>query len=585
MNKKILCLVIAILMLLPFILTSCKKELTEQEIMDNISNSGATALTLSIWVPTDSDVNDQEFKDRLSAVEDEINVILRDKNYSTKIDLVAISNDDYETQLSHRFDTIKENIANGDKLPYLIADAYVNTTNKTPIGNSYIYELNYPSVLSNQIDIFYIRDYDDYRSYVAADHVQKLDSYLDKVGGRYKDLAKKIKPEFLSAMNINGSTYAIPNNHQYGDQYQFILIDKEIFDSQDTIKIETITDIYSCKAFIDLVGQGGQSGVVPFVGTLNDAPGIVDFDSSNLVGSTITDGAPSSVFDIEEYNKYVAMYKELQGNSYVKDTLSDDEKAAVSFLYGTNTDAQALSENYYIIKSEMPIAREDTLFESGFAISKYSANYDRAMKVLYLLETDAEIITLLQYGIEGEDYKIEFDDKTSEESFVISKDTKYDMSSIYFGNGYMTYKENNSNVDVDGWADIKDINYDTIVTPYLGFLYNYTQNATEEEKEQLATLKNAVATLTSEVYAEIIAMSAEEYAEFLELYNVDIDDVNKQIEKLAENEDASEPSEEYAELLALKAKYEANETVVKLKSSEDYAKLIELYESLTKKYN
>ena len=585
MNKKILCLVIAILMLLPFILTSCKKELTEQEIMDNISNSGATALTLSIWVPTDSDVNDQEFKDRLSAVEDEINVILRDKNYSTKIDLVAISNDNYETQLSHRFDTIKENIANGDKLPYLIADAYVNTTNKTPIGNSYIYELNYPSVLSNQIDIFYIREYDDYRSYVAADHVQKLDSYLDKVGGRYKDLAKKIKPEFLSAMNINGSTYAIPNNHQYGDQYQFILIDKEIFDSQDTIKIETITDIYSCKAFIDLVGQGGQSGVVPFVGTLNDAPGIVDFDSSNLVGSTITDGAPSSVFDIEEYNKYVAMYKELQGNSYVKDTLSDDEKAAVSFLYGTNTDAQALSENYYIIKSEMPIAREDTLFESGFAISKYSANYDRAMKVLYLLETDAEIITLLQYGIEGEDYKIEFDDKTSEESFVISKDTKYDMSSIYFGNGYMTYKENNSNVDVDGWADIKDINYDTIVTPYLGFLYNYTQNATEEEKEQLATLKSAVATLTSEVYAEIIAMSAEEYAEFLELYNVDIDDVNKRIEKLAENEDASEPSEEYAELLALKAKYEANETVVKLKSSEDYAKLIELYESLTKKYN
>ena len=585
MNKKILCLVIAILMLLPFILTSCKKELTEQEIMDNISNSGATALTLSIWVPTDSDVNDQEFKDRLSAVEDEINVILRDKNYSTKIDLVAISNDDYETQLSHRFDTIKENIANGDKLPYIIADAYVNTTNKTPIGNSYIYELNYPSVLSNQIDIFYIRDYDDYRSYVAADHVQKLDSYLDKVGGRYKDLAKKIKPEFLSAMNINGSTYAIPNNHQYGDQYQFILIDKEIFDSQDTIKIETITDIYSCKAFIDLVGQGGQSGVVPFVGTLNDAPGIVDFDSSNLVGSTITDGAPSSVFDIEEYNKYVAMYKELQGNSYVKDTLSDDEKAAVSFLYGTNTDAQALSENYYIIKSEMPIAREDTLFESGFAISKYSANYDRAMKVLYLIETDAEIITLLQYGIEGEDYKIEFDDKTSEESFVISKDTKYDMSSIYFGNGYMTYKENNSNVDDDGWADIKDINYDTIVSPYIGFLYNYTQNATEEEKEQLATLKSAVATLTSEVYAEIIAMSAEEYAEFVELYNVDIEDVTKQIEKLAENEVASEPSEEYAELLALKAKYEANETVVKLKSSEDYAKLIELYESLTKKYN
>jgi hypothetical protein len=233
----------------------------------------------------------------------------------------------------------------------------------------------------------------------------------------------------------------------------------------------------------------------------------------------------------------------------------------------------------------MPIARENTLFESGFAISKYSANYDRAMKVLYLLETDAEIITLLQYGIEGEDYKIEFDDKTSEETFVISNDTKYDMSSIYFGNGYMTYKENNTNIDIDGWTEVKEINYDTIVSPYIGFLYNYTQNATDEEKEQLAALKTAVATLTAEVYTEIIAMNAEEYAEFVELYNVDIEDVTKQIEKLAENENASEPSDEYAELLALKAKYEANETVVKIKSSEDYAKLIALYETLTKNYN
>ena len=56
-----------------FALASCEEERTEEEIVNDIVNSGTTALTLSIWIPTNSDTNTQEFKDRLSKVENKIN--------------------------------------------------------------------------------------------------------------------------------------------------------------------------------------------------------------------------------------------------------------------------------------------------------------------------------------------------------------------------------------------------------------------------------------------------------------------------------------------------------------------------------
>ena len=598
MSKRIISIVLAMLMLIPFVLglTSCQKERTEEEIINDIVNSGTIALTLSIWVPTESDTESAEFKERLTAVESAINEILRDKNLSTEIELTAVSNEEYEEKLEAHLSEIEKKVeAKKGILPSNISQSYVNKAIKIPYGDSYMYELAYPDVLETQIDLFMIRSYDEYKSLAQAKNLHSLDTYISKLGGTYADIHKMISPAVFAKYAIDGSTYAIPNNHQYTNaQYQYMLIDKSAFNTVENINIDDITDILSCEGFITAIGANSESGYVPFVGSLNDAPGFMSFDASNLIGSTLKNPTPSSIFDIEAYTKYVELYKKLSDNSYVKESLAEGEKAAVSFFYGTNEEIKAYEENYYVVKTEKPVANYEDMFSSMFAISKYSANYARAMKLLYLLQTDREIITLLQYGIEDVDYSIEINDD-GEEYIKVSEDTAYNMSGLHIGNSYHTYKNDGSTID--DWNDVKESNYDLSVNPYLDFASNFNANATDEEKSQLDSLVASVTALASEVNALIDSMSYEEYVGFLELLKVEIDTINTSIsdlenklEELKSSEDLDEEkiAECETELAILKEKksaYEANQAVVMINSSEDYKSLVALYIELYNKYN
>ncbi len=519
MSKRILSIVVAMFMLIPMVLglTSCSKERTEEEIINDIVNSGTIALTLSIWIPTNSDTESVEFNERLNAVEAAFNEILRDKNYSTEIELTAISSNEYEAKLAEHLAEIEKKVEHKKGLlPSSVSQNYVNKAVKVHYGeNSYMYELSYPDVLETQLDLFMIRSYDEYKSLVQTQNLHKLDLYLSKLGGHYADIHKMISPAVFSQYAVGGSTYAIPNNHQYTNaNYQYLLIDKAAFDSVEELSISDIKDVLSCEAFINAISE--NKDYVPFVGNLNDAPGVMYFDDMNLVGSSVDNALPSSIFDVEAYTKYVELYKKLSDNKLVKNELADGEKAAVSFFYGTNEEIKAYENDYYVVKTEKPVAYVEDIFSSMFAISKYSANYDRAMKILYLLQTNSELITLLQYGIEGEDYKIEFNDN-DEEVIKVSSKTAYNMSGLNIGNSYHTYK--NDGATLDEWALVKDSNYDLLVNPYLHLSENYEDNATEEEKSQLLNLVNAVNALASEVTADVNSMSYEAYVEFLAAYN------------------------------------------------------------------
>ena len=596
MGKRILSILLVMLMLIPLALslTSCEKERTEEEIIDGIVNGGTIALTLSIWIPTKSDTESEEFQKRLNAVEEAVNDILRSKFYTTEVELVAISNEDYDKKLDEHIKDIESKVeAKKGLLPSNISQGYVNKAVKIPYGDSYMYDLAYPDVLDTQLDLFMIRSYEDYKAYVQAKNLYALDSYLSIDGGKYANLRKMVSPAVLSKYVIDKSTYAIPNNHQYTDaKYQYMLIDKKAFDSIEGASIDDITDVLSCESFINAISS--NNAYIPFVGGLNDAPGVMNFDASGLIGSTVENPNPSRIFDVEAYTKYVELYKRLSEKSLVKEKLGEGEKAAVSFFYGTNIDVKAYENDYYIVKTEKPVAYADDVFSSMFAISKYSIDYDRAMKVLYLLQTDSELITLLQYGIEDEDYSIEVNDD-GEEYIDVSDETAYNMSGLNIGNSYHTYISDGATID--DWDDVKSTNYDLVVYPYLGLENGFNANATDEEKSQLEALTTSVNELANEVNSLVDAMTSREYADFLKLLKVDISAIEEKIadlEKQLEEEKSKEERDEekiaeleanLAEENASKSTYEANEVVVKLNSSEEYKALIALYAELYSKYN
>ena len=142
MKKRLLCIIVAMLMILPLVLVSCGSTDEKDKMKDIIlgtdsSNPIDKAYTLSLWIPTDSitikgqtadlseltqSQKDQllkshpevyEFLKRVDDVEDAINEILIGRSFYTKIDIVPVNNEYYEQAIADRFAAMDENVNPG----------------------------------------------------------------------------------------------------------------------------------------------------------------------------------------------------------------------------------------------------------------------------------------------------------------------------------------------------------------------------------------------------------------------------------------------------------------------------------------
>ncbi|MBQ7760722.1 MAG: hypothetical protein IJ400_01590 [Clostridia bacterium] len=625
MKKRVLCLIIALAMVLPLILASCNDVRSDEEIIQSIlgGKDAAIALTLSIWVPTDADLSTPEsknaFETRLKAVEERINEILIEKNYSTKIDLIAYADDEYDQIISDKFASMEgkkgEAYRKGQAYENQIDYYYPDENDKS----NFIYQIKYPDVLEDcQLDIFLMRGYEDFITHVENGDLEALDTYISANGSVYSNINKLIRPNILAQMKYDKKTYAIPNNHLYAqDKYQFVLIDKALFDSYG-LEIQDIGSVVDTEEFIKLVAADASNSAVPFVGSINDAPGLFIYDTEMNMGSVVGSGSPANIYDHDSYSEYVSFIKRVSEMVHLHDDLENND-VAVQFMYGASTDIENLEKNlfdngntvysgkvngkdYYILKSDTPVAELDDVYSSMFAISKYSINPDRAMKVLYLLQSNEEIRTLLQYGIENVDYKIEYDEDTLEEKIVL-KDTAYKMNILYTGNGYYTYPEDNS--FIDDWQYVKDVNFDMVINPLIGLDYYYNSDKiTEEEKAEFLANREVAIPIAQAYKLAIDNMSSEEYDTFSAinldevLANVDlakqqiessqdmIDSWLEEIEKINSNTemDEAQKQEELAYANSCLETANANLEEANTKLTEAYAPISE-YEFLLNMLN
>ena len=192
MKKRFLCLILAIVMIVPFVLASCGESEDDKMKQIILGGDGAEidrALTLSIWLPTDaitikgqtadlSQMSQQnkldlqksypevyDFLKRVDDVEDAINKVLISRNYYTNIDIVPVNNEYYEEALAERFAKMDEKTNPFDMNNKGDSDAYANEVVEEIVGNKKLYNLLYRPVDDNQLDIFLIRDYGEYSGY------------------------------------------------------------------------------------------------------------------------------------------------------------------------------------------------------------------------------------------------------------------------------------------------------------------------------------------------------------------------------------------------------------------------------------
>lgn len=577
MKKRILCIALVVLMLCSMFLVSCDKKRSEEEIINDIVNSGTVALTVSVWLPTDADASSPEFQARLAAVEQGINDILDSRSESTRVKLVAVSDAEYEAKLAERFASMKDKVASGESA-LTTALKYTNKAQKVYFDNgSYMYELAYPEVLDTQLDLFVIRGYDNFVSALNNGNLRELDSYLFDAGSKYSNLTKMIMKPVFDQMKSGGKTYGIPNNHRYGDKYQYILVNKELLDAYEGLDADGIESILSCEDFIKSIGTSGNAGIIPLVATEKDIANFVYFSSDgkqSVMGSS--NGTFGFTFSDDDYNAYTSFYKRLNDLSYVKSSLADGEKAAVRIFYGTNTDVKEYENDYYVVKSQNPIISEDDVFASVFAISTYSANYDRSMRILNFIQTNEEIRTLLQYGIKGEDYTLEYDENNVP-TIKVSEDTAYKMNILYTGNGYTTYPADGTTAA--DWQDVIDMNHDTELSPYI-YLRSKITALSGEDKTSFENALKGLEKLSNDTFTVLNAYTAEQYDKFVtDFKNASSVRIRTTLEEtIADYRSKLESEDDEAK----KAEYQAildgltNELVVNIITSEDYKTVLSI---------
>ncbi len=571
MKKRIFSLIMALLMLMAVVLTGCSNEKSDDEKRRENASKGDKALTLSIWIPTEADTNDPKFVERLTAVENGINDIIASTN--TKIKLVAISDAEYEAKLNEKLTYSKNS---GLTKPIIVSETYVNDAEPIYPDESnkedYFYQIKYPALLDNQIDICLIRDYATYSNLANGGYLYALNAYVTSETASYPRVKKIIRDEVLKPLILKNNLYAIPNNRAYApDCYQYIMIDKALAtEAGVTVDPANITSILDCEEIITKIAALNVSGVVPYVGGPQYAPGVTYWapeGSSSLITTATDSTKPITITDNEAYMSYMAFYKMLNDGKNAADHLVEGEKAGVFHYTGTLAGAQAYAENYYTIKVGNPVMTEKEVYGSMFAITDYSINYDRAMSVLFTLNTNEKIRTLLQYGIEDVDYILDYTEDEENPKIRQIRDENghvvYDMNNDYMGNGYITYREDGT--VLDDWDYVKQVNYDATVSKYLHLNTNYQAGTSSEDKATHAQMASDMNTFATEIFAEIDAMTYEEFLVFVEACKaakgLNVADIEK---KIADGE---------AEYLELKAKAEPTED--ELKKIEDYEALLE----------
>lgn len=541
MKKMLMCFIVAMLMILPLILTSCGDELTPEEIANANFQEADKALTLSMWLPvpqvdTDGDGVkdglDSNFSTRLNAVEGAINDFLRSNNYCTELEIVAIDEKEYYSKLNERFESVKEAEKTNGKA-YLTANKYVNHAVKNETTG--IFEMAYPDVLDTQLDIFFVGDYENYVKYINSGDTYELNSFFTE-GQVYNGLFKKIRSLFMDAVKVNNKYYAIPNNHVYADNGQYILVSKELYDANAGAEWNDSLGLVDLKEYIEAVGALGLENVVPFVGTTNDIPGVIFLDKDNLVASAASKSfEPNYLYDLSEYKTYMSFYKSLSAQSFAYDSLEEGKTAAVQVVSCSPLSLADYAEEYYIIETLPPFASVETLYSSMFAISSHSANFERSMQILYLLQTNEEVRTLLQYGIEGVDYEY---GRSGDGKTVVSKNSGYTMSLLYTGNCYRTYPDNGESMSY--WDSVKDLNLNVTLHPYLKYEAKFLRGEVSEEKMQ--ELANYIALVSSDsqaIYSAFSNMTADEFQYIFDSFSYNLTQANRQLTRYQGNLETS----------------------------------------------
>lgn len=377
MKRKLVCLLLAFVMLLSCFLTGC----TQEEQTNEGDGSGEEAVdnsakSITLWLIEEEGMTEQAKK----LVSEAFTEITKSA-FKTNVVLKYCSADTYYDQLENAikasqerailleecqnaFDAFKNEDANKDKDMAKLTEEFYTLhpeyaqfredsaaledeedetgvkEDETETNELGIIETKYPAVAKDQVDIFYLSGYDKYSEYINSEWLTPLNEELSAAS---KKLNSYISVSLLNGVQVDGSVYAIPNNVPIGE-YTYMMIDKEYFDGYYN-KIDNVSSVVDLPRFLnDVKNMNELNGK-----EVDDEGYVVPLDSS-----------------FEECMKMLAWYWDLSYTDIsVYETYYDEETGREYVLYGQyEVEVEVLDEN-----------GEPKTDEEGNPVVDYKAQY------------------------------------------------------------------------------------------------------------------------------------------------------------------------------------------------------------------
>ncbi|HBR32832.1 MAG TPA: hypothetical protein DD733_12210, partial [Clostridiales bacterium] len=449
MKRRLLCLLLSAILLLP-LLSSCQKELSTPIEPADIY----TLYTIADATP-----------EAVRAVELAINRTLYFR-IGYIVDIVAVSAEEYDDVINKQFEVMaeleaekkskksKKNTSSTEAVP----DEEILTGEKiiSMLENGEDIPSTEPS-----FDIFLIRSYDEYFKLAAE---EKLSAVTETLSNEAKLLKNYIHGTFFSAATINKKIYGVPINDTIGE-YKFIVFDAELLEkyNYDAKTMVTLEDLENYLALI----KENEPDVIP----LKEATDSADFDfmfGDGFATYVMESGKVGSTYKNEKLLAYYGMIARYRSLGYFENgSGSNDGRFAVSFLTGNDNDVYNLEKEtgykyeYNIFKK--PSATNENTIKSIYGVSKYCTANDitKAMEVLAALFTDPDYQDILTYGIENVNYKL--DDNGQVERL----NSDYIINPDYTGNKFLTHTL--AGDDPEKWEKAKAQNFASTPSKVLGY--------------------------------------------------------------------------------------------------------------------
>lgn len=334
---------------------------------------------------------------------------------------------------------------------------------------------------------------DSLSSYVKNGQLLDITDYFENATGDIKDTFTDVE---ISSCTYEGRLWAFPRKYQYGGNGA-VVMNAEIVEELG-IDPQSVTNMDSLGEVLYQVHEAHPEIYALVPQSAADMtwarPFEQDVANTNFLALEKNTGSTqlSSIFELEQYQKFCSyMSQWYQDGLIMSDAVSNTMEGTTLITAGNafacihNGDIDPLEKLYPgtvvspVLEEEwaQPYAGGADIGNLKYGISANSAHQEEAFTLLQAIYTDADLITLLMYGIEGEHWVYNADGRADYPEGMTAENEPYGgiVASATYPNYVLAPVKATSLVDdyvtaIDEWdASVK-------VSPIFGFSFDVTEH-------------------------------------------------------------------------------------------------------------